>query len=223
LWIEGAGWIPFDPTPGFAEPTLGLGTGGPAKQGAAGASGPGTTQPGGPTTLATPPTLGRSPDLRVQTPTPVAPARHHARNAWAIVGIVIAAIALVVVAFVAAVAFTLWRRRRRRRHDSDPRKRVLGAWAEALDQLRTAGVPPRPSATALEFALRYAPAYGAGDAGPALMELAQLQSAAMYARESPSDEQASMAWQQVDTIRRAIRHNVARTRRWRRILRYRNP
>ena len=70
------------------------------------------------------------------------------------------------------------------RDDHDPRRRVLGAWAEALDQLRVAGVPPRPSATALEFALRYAPAHGAGDAGPALMELARLQSAAMYSPRS---------------------------------------
>jgi hypothetical protein len=157
----------------------------------------------------------------VQTPTPVVPTPHHPRNAFAIVGIVLAAIVLLVLAFVGAVSFTLWNRRRRRRHDGDARRRVLGAWAEALDQLRTAGVPPRPSATAFEFAQRFAPAYGAGDAGPALMELAQLQSAAMYARETPSEEAASFAWQQVDTIRRTVRHNVARTRRWRRILEYR--
>jgi hypothetical protein len=93
---------------------------------------------------------------------------------------------------------------------------VLGAWAEALDQLRVAGVPPRPSATALEFALRYAPAYGAGDSGPALIELARLQSAALFAREAPSTVEATLAWEQVDTIRAATRRNVARSARWRR-------
>jgi len=69
--------------------------------------------------------------------------------------------------------------------------------------------------------MRYAPAYGAGDAGPALMELAELQSAAMYAPDPPSEAQATRAWEQVDRIRGAVRHNVARGRRWRRIVRYR--
>ena len=35
VWIEGAGWIPFEPTPGFSEPTLGIGTGGPRRNQAA--------------------------------------------------------------------------------------------------------------------------------------------------------------------------------------------
>jgi hypothetical protein len=134
---------------------------------------------------------------------------------------VIAALALIALGFVAFIGLGEWRRRHHRRRAADPRRRVLGAWAEALDQLRVAGVPPRPSATALEFALRYAPAYGAGDAGPALMELAELQSAAMYAPDAPSEAQATFAWEQVDKIRTAVRHNVARTRRWRRMVRYR--
>ena len=222
VWIEGAGWIPFEPTPGFSEPTLGIGTGGPAKAG--GGTGPSTstTVAGGPTTLATGPTPSvKAPNLSVQTPTPAAPAHHRGLNAVAIAGIAVAALAMVVLAIFLAIAFTIWRRRWRRRHEPDPRRRVLGAWAEALDELRSAGVPPRPSATALEFALRYAPAYGAGDAGPALMELAQLQSAAMYAREEPSAVEATSAWEHVDTIRATIRHNIARTRRWRRLARNR--
>jgi transglutaminase-like putative cysteine protease len=219
VWIAGAGWLPFEPTPGFAEPTNGFGTGGPRKVGAAGPTGAGTTQPGSATTVVPPPTFGgRSPNVNVQTPTPVAPKAHHSRNALTVLGLVLAALVLAVIAFIGFISFTLWRRRRRRRHDDDPRRRVLGAWAEALDQLRTAGVPPRPSATSIEFALRYAPAYGAGDAGPALMELAQLQSAALYGPDAPSEAEARTAWEQVDTIRETIRHNVARTRRWRRVL-----
>jgi hypothetical protein len=140
---------------------------------------------------------------------------------WTILGLLVAAVTLAVVAFATGIAFTVWRRGHRRRRDGDPRRRVLGAWAEALDQLRTAGIPPRPSATALEFAQRYAPANGAGDAGPALMELAHLQSAALYGRDAPSETEATVAWQQVDTIRATIVHNVARTRRWRRIVRFR--
>ena len=219
VWIQGAGWIPFEPTPGFSEPTLGIGTGGPKPQ--PGISTPGSTS----TTVSTPtsagvaPTLGRLPGGgQVQTPTPIPPTHHGVRNALTAVAIAIGAVALGVIGFFGIVSFALWRRGRRRRKDHDPRRRVLGAWAEALDQLRIAGVPPRPSATALEFALRYAPAHGAGDAGPALMELARLQSAAMFAPEPPSSLEATYAWEQVDTIRTATRRNIARSARWRRIL-----
>jgi len=96
---------------------------------------------------------------------------------------------------------------------------VLGAWAEALDVLAAAGIPPRPSATALEFALRHAPAHGAGDAGPALMELARLQSAAMFAPDPPTTNEAEAAWEQVDVISASSRRTVTRAARWRRRLR----
>jgi hypothetical protein len=121
----------------------------------------------------------------------------------------------------AIVAYVLWRRTYRRRHAGDVRQRVLGAWAEALDVLAAAGVPLRPSATALEFALRHAPAHGAGDAGPALMELARLQSAAMFAPAPPTAEEASAAWEQVDVIRASSKRTVTRSARWRRRFRSR--
>ena len=219
VWIQGAGWIPFEPTPGFSEPTLGIGTGGPKTQPAISTPGSTSTTVSTPTSAGVAPTLGRLPGGgQVQTPTPIPPAHHGVRNALTAVVIAIAAVALGVLGFFGIVSFALWRRGRRRRRDHDPRRRVLGAWAEALDQLRIAGVPPRPSATALEFALRYAPAHGAGDAGPALMELARLQSAAMFAPEPPSSVEATYAWEQVDTIRTATRRNIARSARWRRIL-----
>ena len=207
-----------------AEPTLGLGTGGP--QSSTHPTGPttSTTTATGPRSSVARPTIApRTPNLSV-TPPPIAHPKHHGlRNFFAVVGLVLAALAFVALALFGAVWFAQWQRARRRRHARDPRRRVLGAWAEALDQLRIAGVPPRPSATSLEFALRYAPAHGAGDAGPALMELAHLQSAAMYAREEPSEDEATLAWKQVDTIRGAIRRNVARSRRWRNLIRRPNP
>jgi transglutaminase-like putative cysteine protease len=220
VWIEGSGWIPFEPTPAFTEPTLGLGTGGPKQATPNTRPGGVTTTTGTPSSSLVPPTISRQPPPVSVTAPPVSkPQPHGLRNAFAIVALVVLVLALAVLVVFGAVSFVQWRRRWRRRRDHDPRRRVLGAWAEALDQLRVAGVPPRPSATSLEFALRYAPAYGAGDAGPALMELARLQSAALYAREEPSEDEASEAWTQVDTIRQAIRRNVARTRRWRNLLR----
>jgi len=219
VWIEGAGWLPFEPTPPFSEPTLGLGTGGPKALGP-GAAGNSTTTTSTPTPLSTPPTLAQPNDPgQLVTPAP-APSGHHTNPAVVGFFVVVGAIVLGALGFVGTAAFTLWRRGRRRRHDKDPRRRVLGAWNEALDHLRTAGVPPRPSATSLEFALRYAPAHGAGRAGgTALMELARLQSAAMFAADPPSDDDAEHAWEQADTIKSEVRHNIARPTRWRRRLR----
>jgi hypothetical protein len=223
VWIQGAGWIPFEPTPGFQEPTLGIDTGGPAPQQRVTPS----TQPTSSSTPVPPtvaPTIAATPGgVGQPAPTPTRAKPHTVRDTVTMIGIALGAIALAVVGFFAIISLALWRRARRRRHDQDPRRRVLGAWAEALDQLRTAGIPERPSATALEFALRYAPAYGVGDAGPALMELARLQSAAMFAREPPSPVEANFAWEQVDTIRAATRRTISFTARWRRNLKRYSP
>jgi hypothetical protein len=219
VWIEGAGWLPFEPTPAFSEPTLGLGTGGP-KPGPPGPAGNSTTTSSTTPSATVLPTVAQ-PDYPGQVVTPVPAARHHHASPVLVGFFVVAgAIVLGTLGFLATAAFTLWRRGRRRRHDRDPRRRVLGAWNEALDHLSTAGVPPRPSATSLEYALRFAPAHGAGRAGgAALMQLARLQSAAMFAADPPSDDDAEHAWEQADTIKSEVQHNIARSIRWRRRLR----
>ena len=219
VWIDGAGWIPFEPTPAFREPTLGLGTGGPQPLQ------PTKTTSTKPTATTTPASsAGAQPSFPKTRPggavdvQPAAAKKTH-RTALDIVGTALAvALGAAVLGALAVLAFAvvaLWRRSRRRRHDRDLRRRVLGAWDEALDHLRAAGVPLRPSATALEFALRHAPAHGAGDSGPALMELARLQSAAMFAPDPPSATEATYAWEQVDEIRLTLRRTVRRSTRWR--------
>jgi uncharacterized protein DUF4129 len=107
-------------------------------------------------------------------------------------------------------------RRRKRRHAANQRDRVTGAWAEALERLREAGVSPRVSATPVEFAMRHAAAHGAGIAGPPLMDLARLQTAALFAAEEPSTEQVDDAWHQVHRIETALRKSTRWSRRWRR-------
>jgi hypothetical protein len=222
VWIDGAGWIPFEPTPAFREPTLGLGTGGPQPVDPSKTPGSTTT-----TNAATPssrplPTVsptfpGNS--VNVERIAPKGAGRSTLGTVITGATIAVGAAAIGALGLLAAAVLSLWRRSRRRRNDRDVRQRVLGAWAEALEHLAAAGVPARPSATALEFALRHAPAHGAGDAGPALMELARLQSAAMFAPDPPSASEASFAWEQVDVIRNSLRHTVTRTARWRRRLR----
>lgn len=223
VWINGAGWLPFEPTPAFTEPTLGLGTGGPRKAQPTPGSSTSTTTGSTPGPTKTLPTVPLTRPGSVKVPPIVKQAGH--RSALGTV-VTVALIALAAAAFVGlvllgVVAYALWRRTHRRRTAGDLRQRVLGAWAEALDVLSAAGVPPRPSATALEFALRHAPAHGAGDAGPALMELARLQSAAMFAPEPPSADEASAAWEQVDVIRTSSKRTITRTARWRARLRSR--
>ena len=107
-----------------------------------------------------------------------------------------------------ALAFGAWRRTRRRRHDPDDRRRVLGAWTEALERLAAAGIERRPSTTSLEFALRQAPALGAGAAGPPLMDLARLHTVAMYSPDAPTAAEADEAWAEVDAIAAALRTSV---------------
>jgi hypothetical protein len=66
--------------------------------------------------------------------------------------------------------------------------------------------------------MRHAAAHGAGAAGPPLMDLARLQTAALFAPDAPSPEEAEDAWEQVHLIENALRHATRWSRRWRRRL-----
>jgi transglutaminase-like putative cysteine protease len=221
VWLGSTiGWYAFEPTPGRTNPATGRGTAPeagsatttttPTSSGAttptsSGASDPGPVRPGEVAADGSPITSPTNDDTTQRTLLALG-----AILAAAILG----AIVVLVVAIVRA-----WLRTRRRRHDPDPRRRVLGAWAEALERMVAAGVDPRPSATPTEFALRYAPAHGAGAAGPPLMELARLQTEAMFAAESPSDDDAAAAWRHVDEIDRELKRAVSFRNRWYRRLR----
>jgi transglutaminase-like putative cysteine protease len=208
------GWYAFEPTKGRLNPTTGRGQEGggattpPSATTSTTPQGPTTTGPQTATTL--PP-----PDSSIDV-TPPSAEPGESTGSRVLLGVVLA-IALVVLA---AIGTLVWlsasatRRTNRRRYASDTRRRVLGAWSEAIDRLRAAGVQPRPSATAVEFALRHAPAHGAGGAGPPLMSLAHLHTAAMFAPEPPSEEDARTAWQCVDAIEEALRTTVSRSERW---------
>ena len=63
--------------------------------------------------------------------------------------------------------------------------------------------------------MRQAPALGAGAAGPPLMDLARLHTAAMYSPDPPTPDDADTAWTEVDAIADALRGTVPRTRRLR--------
>jgi transglutaminase-like putative cysteine protease len=213
VWMgKDIGWYAFEPTPGHVVPGSGQGD-------------PQAKPNDGETTRTTPTTQGVTPPTKpggkvtptshpakidVGPPTTTAPRHTTVSAASRAAAAVVTLLALALLALGILVVMA-WRRTRRRRHDPDPRRRVLGAWNEALEHLSVAGVAPRPSATAIEFALRQAPAQGAGAAGPPLMDLARLQTAAMYAPDPPSEDEAQTAWQRADAIEVALRPSVSRT------------
>jgi hypothetical protein len=55
------------------------------------------------------------------------------------------------------------------------------------------------------------------------MELARLHTAAMYAPEEPSSDEADTAWMHVDEIDGALKTTIRRTQRWRTRLRLSLP
>jgi transglutaminase-like putative cysteine protease len=225
VWLQGFGWMPFEPTPGRFEPTATdpTGTGKDAPAATA------TTATTAPQTATTAPKSGPAPSIDPKTlahqfginlggsgATP-----HHQsvgpRVLLALAGIVALAI-ITGVGLLLGVIMVKMTRRRRRRHADDTRDRVTGAWAEAIDRLREAGVEPRASATPVEFAMRHAAAHGAGAAGPPLMDLARLQTAALFAGDPPTSDEADAAWEHVEQIEGTLRHATNRSRRWRRRL-----
>lgn len=218
VYFEGLGWYPFEPTPGdgFREPTLEDAAGiGPADPAAGETTTSATATTG--ETGAVPPTNPQVPDdggIEAGGVPEVAKPRSTAERVFTSVLYFLGVTLLVAVVFLTILFTMAWRRGWRRKHATDPRDRVLGAWRQALDYLAEAGIDPRPSATANEYALRFAPAQGAGDAGAPLVRLARLQTAAMFAPHPPSDTEAEEAWQHAAEIDHALASRTARVRRW---------
>jgi transglutaminase-like putative cysteine protease len=223
VWLGSKiGWYAFEPTKGKNDPATGQGAAATTPATTPSATTPNSAGSATPTTVPqSAPNTPQSVPNSINVPPP--PASKHAHSgltsALTVLLVLIGLALLGALIFVGWLVFRSVERTRRRRHAQDNRKRVLGAWTEAIELLGAAGVEPRPSATSIEFALRHAPAHGAGDAGPPLMELARLHTAAMFAAEPPSDDDANAAWELVDQIGAALRESVGRTAMWRTRLR----
>lgn len=184
VWLDGAGWVAFEPTPGRGQP------------GAEGYTGVAPNQEGDqPATETTEPATTTAPETDVrprpgpedpQLDTGAAPTVpsdtgggpgtvERARSAGLV--IVIAA-AVLAVGDLLGIAGVRLLRRRRRRQDRTPAGRIRAAWANTLDLTTAAGTPPHPSETDEEFAARAAAALGPAAAD--LGRLARLTSAATW-------------------------------------------
>lgn len=220
VWLgEEIGWYAFEPTPSRFNGTNGRGDPAAANQetetnpAASSTTTPGTTPattPGSTPNSVTPPgQVNVDPDAAT-----AAEPRSTGEKILTALLVTLVLVIGVAAAIIATLVVRTTRRTKHRRSDPDPRRRVLGAWTEALERLTAAGVARRPAATSLEFALRQAPADGAGDAGPPLMDLARLHTAALYSHEPPTAAEAERAWEYVDTIDAAVKARVGRVERW---------
>jgi transglutaminase-like putative cysteine protease len=224
VYFPRVGWIAFEPTPGrydYNSPDDPNGTAlnaPPYQAGATGTAGRG----GSTTTVATTvaPNNGSSPSAGARPPgrldiTPPATTGTTKQGGgtislWLLIpAILVAAMALAV----AMIALLQHSRRWRRAHAPTTRARVDGAWTQVTEDLARRDIRRRPAATLVEFALREAPAAGAGAAGPPLLELAQLQTRSMYGIDEPAADDADRAWACADKIATALRAETPRRER----------
>ena len=225
VFIAGAGWVPFEPTPSRGAPGAEQWTGVAEQQ-------EGEVAPTTPTTTAAPvdpadaelniPEIdfgafddgggGSLPDLDSDTePT----ATIGDRLWWIVAGVPV----LVGSVLAATAAIRLARRSARRRSaGSDPTRRTLAAWADAVDEIATLEVTPRRAETDLEFARRAA--VELGDERAALVELATITTAARHRAGGVSSADADAARAAAERTERAVRDIAPRRRR---LLRWIDP
>jgi transglutaminase-like putative cysteine protease len=190
VYLDGYGWVAFEPTPGRGMPGAQEYTGIPEAQ----------AQSGDPSTATTVPAQGSAP-LDTTTTTaapPVAPpavpsVEDDSGLPWIRPLLMVLAILVgVPLLWIAGLAARRVLHRRRRRHGATTAPaRVLVAWDEATEALARAGAPPNPWETASEFASRAAGATGI-DRRP-LLGLAGLTTQVIYGTDEIPDDVAEQA------------------------------
>lgn len=202
VYLEGFGWVAFEPTPGRGAPGAEQYTGVPEAQVAPANPNASVTQP--PTTAAAqePGTNTTLPRDETLAPGDAVTTGSGPNRAEQLARLLMAALALVAVLAVGTVAAKVSARHRRRSRASTPADRVLLAWSEAGRVLAQAGAAKRPSETALEFVdrlRRVRPAV----ADP-VATLARSMVTAAYAPFDPSEQDAAEAEASADVVRRAL-------------------
>lgn len=197
VYLQGHGWVAFEPTPGRGAPGAEDYTGVPEAQETADAA---TTATTAPTTATTGADDQAAPTDASETPeddgaTASDPAVPGKPSFLRRVLTALAAAGAVAVAWAVGVPL-LVRRRRARRHAgaATPGARVLASWHDAHDALAQAGLARRPPETLQEYAARVADSPAIGPAGAlALAELARDTAAASYAGAELAAEVAGRA------------------------------
>jgi transglutaminase-like putative cysteine protease len=224
VYLEGYGWVPFEPTPGRGIPGATPYTGVPEQQADATDPTTGTTLAPAADALPADPTAGAPTD-------PVLPegafegmfqdgaAPIERASPWPGRLVVAGLLAVGLPAlWVGAVAVaTLVRRSRRRALATTARARVGVAWAEVGEALATVDAGPRSHETPGEVASRAASAVGTADPG-ALADLARTTTVAAYAPDGVDDGAATVAQAQAGELVRGISATMDGRQRLRRAL-----
>lgn len=226
VYLDGVGWLRFEPTPGRGAPDDQSYTGVPPEQAAP--VGGGTATVPTPTTPSGDPTGVLPPDLAgVDVPIPeftdaVGPTTGEVSTDSGgsslasflplfAIPVVLGGLILGAV----PVLKTVRRNRKRARLRASARGRIDAAWQEALDALGLLDIPVDPAATPQELADRVARLLGS-DAAPAFADLAAITTASRFAPEEPDPEAQARA----DGTARHIRTTIAQRVSWKRRLRY---
>ncbi|MFG1609202.1 transglutaminaseTgpA domain-containing protein [Actinoplanes sp. NPDC049265] len=179
--MDGYGWMSFDPV----DPANRNGPPPPPDK-------PVKPDQSGSTGGTTTPTVVVRPDLTIPA----------GLSGWDWTLLVLAGVVLLAIVLPAAVVAEKHRRTRRRRRGT-PAQRIGGAWRECTDRLREAGLAVSRSWTVLETAEQARRRLG--DTAAAVVALAPLVGAALYAAEPPGADSADEAWRADSALRAALR------------------
>jgi transglutaminase-like putative cysteine protease len=207
VYIEGHGWVAFEPTPG-------AGRSAPGTEAYTGIRPP-SSDVADPTAVTTPttvaqggPTTTRGPEEVPEEPASSA-ARQSGRSGMTTLGLLVGGLAATYL--IGVPLGRRWLVRRRRLAASTASEQVLVSWQEAEDALAMAGYPRRRSETPAEFAARSVPVVRA--AGPHLTRLAEDTVTAGFSPTGVAPEAVPPARHAAEAIGEELRGQVSTTRR----------
>ncbi|MFL6204510.1 MAG: transglutaminaseTgpA domain-containing protein [Acidimicrobiales bacterium] len=220
VYIAGAGWVPYEPTPGRGIPNAEAYTDVPAQQATAGDGSSSEVAPTTETTEGIPrDTIDTSQDARNpdedlfsgDAQDEGAPQADSAPVRWVVRPLLTVIPIVLGLALVYALVFPLAlgvRRRRRRQAATSPLAQVHLAWTESMEVASIAGFSERPSDTYVERALRLG--HAIPEAADAALTLAARLEVGIYSAEGADLDDAAAAWAAASDISGAARAQVSR-------------
>ena len=220
IYLDGVGWIRFEPTPGRGGPGDEAYTGVPAEQAQSdspSASVPiPTTPPGDPNAVDVPPDLNPDDPFGLSTAGggtsggSHSPSSVHGVEQILLVAGIIAALTMLTFGLVPFIKFAK-KRRRRARAAGQPRQEIGVSWAETVDALALLDLDASAAETPTELAHRSAATLG--DAAPYLEKLAELTTRANFDATEPVAGEVAEASSAARSVRSTISDRVTRRRR----------
>jgi transglutaminase-like putative cysteine protease len=217
VWIAGAGWLRFEPTPGRGAPgDTAYTTVEPAQAAPGDADGAVPLPAPAPVPMpdggvgpdaGTGPDRGDFGDLPPPAPGPVPPPEADPTRWPLVVG---ALLGLALVWAVVVPGLKRLRRRHARRAAKDRRDRIALTWTELMADLGPVGSGRHPAETPLEHAARVGPSF---ETEPALRALAALVTTSTFAPEPPGAHDEAAAHHAARAVRAELRTRRSRLRR----------